>query len=121
MDRRSQLRLLWAARVLGGVMLLFLLYMLFGHWFGAEELDTPFRDTADRLAYLFFPWGVALGLALAYWRPLAGGLFVLLCMGGLFLLRPDLVDSVVLAFALPGLLHVLAAVAGMGRPHEPKR
>lgn len=115
MDRRSVQRIQGVARITGALLLLFLLYMLFGHWIGGQEIDTPFRDAADRMAYLLFPWGVTLGLALAFWRPLAGGLFVLFCLSLLFILRPDLMDSILLLFALPALLHILGAIAAKGR------
>lgn len=121
MDRRSVQRIQAVARITGALLLLFLLYMLVGEFFDGPERGKPFRDTADRMAYLLFPWGVTLGLALAFWRPLAGGLFVLFCLSLLFILRPDLMDSILLLFALPALLHILGAIAAKGRIADEQR
>ena len=99
--------ILWSARVLGSVIVAFVLFFLFAHILGNGEEAGPMSDS-DRLSFAFFPLGLTLGLLVAYkWEGL-GGIIATGGMAALFIHRPDLLRSVnMLLIALPGLLYVL--------------
>lgn len=105
------------ARVCGSAALIFLLWMLIGHFTG--DANGPhgmrFNNTQERLAFLAFPVMSMAGLALAYMRPLAGGTLSLVGMACLFLLRPDLLATSITLWAVPGLLYVIAGALGPRR------
>lgn len=108
MPSTSLLRLLrWAALTAGTVMLLFLLWMLIGHLTG--DANGPngmrFNGTKEVIAFAFFPCCTIVGLALAYWRPLAGGLIAFGSIVALLALRPDLLASPFIVVVVPGLLY----------------
>ncbi len=101
----------WASLLSGSLLLLFVLFMLFGHIFGdANEPDSmSFRSTTEMVTFVLFPICMIVGLALAYkWELLGGGIAVgsLLL---LFVLRPDLVVTPFVALLLPGLLYLAHA------------
>lgn len=99
----------WLARVWGLASILLLLAFMFG---GHEQ----FRPTLNEaLALLFFPGGVILGLVLAWWRDLVGGLVVVTSLALFYLLLFAWKGSVPLTpyfllFAAPGFLHVASAL-----------
>ncbi|MCB0793630.1 MAG: hypothetical protein KDB88_02740 [Flavobacteriales bacterium] len=98
------------ARWSGGLLVAFLVFMLVGHVFG-EEGALTFSGTGDGLAFLCFPIGLAAGLALAYWKPLPGGLLATTSLMVLFILRPDLMSQPMFwVFLVPGILHILGVV-----------
>ncbi len=60
----------WIARIWGGLGGLFLLFMVLGHLFGKSE-GTP--SAGEWISLFFFPFGVMVGLFLAYkWEGLGG-------------------------------------------------
>lgn len=103
------------ARLVGGLALAFLLFMLLGHLFGSANGPEGMRFTrgSDVVAFVLFPIGTIIGLALAYWRPMAGGAIAAGSVLVLLVLRPALLPTAVGVMVLPGLLHV--AVAWMRR------
>jgi len=67
----------WIARIWGGLGALFLLLMVLGHLFG-ENGETP--NVGEWIALFFFPFGVMVGLILAFkWEGL-GGIVAIGCM-----------------------------------------
>jgi hypothetical protein len=83
--------LLWAARILGSVSILFLLFMILGHIFGQEPQH--FNGFSDVIALAFFPGGLLLGLVVALKSEKIGGTMAFLSMCVFFLLRPDTITS----------------------------
>lgn len=74
---------------------------------GPEE-GSAIPTNQDLLTFVFFPFGTMLGLALAFkWEGL-GGLITLLSQGVLFLIRPDLLEVVLIAMASgPAILYLM--------------
>ena len=99
----------WIARISGGLLLAFLLFMLIGHLFG--DANGPngmtFSSTADGLVFVLFPICPIIGLTLAYKWELAGGLLSVLAIVALLILRPELLRGPFIGFALPGILYII--------------
>ena len=107
----------WIARIWGAASILLLLAFAFG---GGEHLR--FR-TVEAVAFLFFPIGVIIGLAVAWWRELAGGLIAAASLAAFYLyalaVNERWVGPYFLLFAAPGFLHLaIALIAGRSRRHE---
>jgi hypothetical protein len=100
--------LLWGARILGGALLAFLLFMLVGALTGdpSDADGLNFRHASDAIAFTLFPVCTIIGLALAYRWSLFGGLVAVLSMVLLVILRPDLLQFTFLVMVTPGLLFV---------------
>jgi hypothetical protein len=100
------------ARLLGTMLLAFLLFMLVGTLTGdvSGADGFRFRDGRDLLGFLLFPVGTILGLVLAYRRPLLGGLLSVGATIALVLVRPDLQQLPFLMIAVPGVLYILLGV-----------
>ena len=99
----------WTARILGSLILLFILFFLFAHLFGEEESGEGFRNTQEVIMFLFFPISTFLGLSLALkWEGL-GGIITTLGIIGLFVLRPDLIPKglYIAAPIVPGILYIM--------------
>lgn len=110
---------LWAARITGTLLLLFLLFMLVGHLTG--DANGPegmrFRDTREFIGFLLFPVCTIIGLALAYRWPTTGALIAVGSMVALFALRPDLLQPRFLAMLVPGLLYLVYGHLCRGAKH----
>ena len=96
--------ILWVARLLGSVVIVFLLFMTIGELLSTNT-KTVMIKSSDILALLLFPISTILGLLIAFkWKGLGG----LITVGGmicLHVIRPDLASSLLIsAFAIPGLL-----------------
>lgn len=108
----------WIARIWGAASILILLAFAFG---GGEHL----RFTAsEAVAFLFFPIGVIAGLAVAWWRELAGGLITVASLAAFYLYALAINDRWVgpyfLLFAAPGFIHLaIALMAGRKSRMEP--
>ncbi|HEY0977656.1 MAG TPA: hypothetical protein VGE21_09310 [Flavobacteriales bacterium] len=100
--------LLWTARIVGGIVLLSLLFTVVPEMLRADPAKGEgLPDNRARLAFLCFPVLMLLGLALAYWKPGLGGTVSLVGMAAFFMLRPDLTgDPFMLALWIPGGLYV---------------
>ncbi|MEM7372764.1 MAG: hypothetical protein AAF587_29355 [Bacteroidota bacterium] len=108
---RSYVR--WTARILGGLMILFGGFFLFGHLFGAEDGLSGFHSSTDILSFLCFPISTLIGLTLAWKWEAVGALITLGGMLGLILLRPDLFAQLYLfAPVIPALLFLLSWYKG---------
>jgi hypothetical protein len=97
------------ARILGTVLLAFLLFMLIGTLSGdsSEPDGFQFRDTKDLVGFLLFPVCTIIGLALAYKWPLLGGGIAVASTSVLVALRPDLLQLTFLIMVTPGLLYMV--------------
>lgn len=109
----------WAARIWSLLSIAFLLLILFGEGLGNLAAITA----TEWLLLLFFPFGVLLGLILAWrWEMLGGGI----TMASLFLfytaefaISGSLADGPwFLLVAFPGLLFMIAARRGRHHPRQ---
>jgi hypothetical protein len=107
-QKKINLVVLWSARILGSLILAFVLFFLLAHIFGEEEAGNGFQNTQEVITFLFFPFSLVIGLSLAFkWEGL-GGIITLVGMIGLFVLRPDLLRNFyMLIFIIPGILYTL--------------
>ena len=98
---------LWAARISGSLILIFILFFLFAHIFGEDESGEGFRNAKEVTIFLFFPISTVVGLSLALkWEGL-GGIITTLGIIGLFFLRPDLLNGLHIAVPIiPGILYI---------------
>ncbi len=100
--------ILWAARILGSLIVLFFLFFLTAHIFGEDESGEGFRNVKDVITFIIFPISSVVGLSLALkWEGL-GGLITTVGMVSLLVLRPDLLHApFVMAPIIPGILFIL--------------
>lgn len=101
--------ILWSARILGTLVIIFLLFMTIGELF--TDSNTTAISNSDVIALLLFPGSTIIGLLLAFkWKGIGG----LITVGGmifLHIIRPDLASSALIsAFAFPGLLYIIFSV-----------
>ena len=77
MKSKSLFIVLWVARIWGGLISAFVLFMLTAHvysvWVLNEPSGTGLKETRDLLTFLCFPVGTLLGLLLAYRYAALGG------------------------------------------------
>lgn len=99
--------ILWTARILGSIIIAFVIFFLAAHIFGNNESGEGFRDSKEIITFLLFPIGSTIGLAIAWkWEGL-GGIITIISMIGLFYLRPDLLNSFYIVIPIiPGLLFI---------------
>ena len=84
----------WVARILGSLILAFVLFFLLAQIFGEDESGNGFQNTKEVISFLFFPISTLIGLSLAFkWEGL-GGIITIVGMTGLFVIRPDLLNSI---------------------------
>jgi hypothetical protein len=102
--------ILWTARLLGSVVITFLLFMTIGELLSTDS-KTVMMKSSDVPTYILFPISTIIGLLIAYkWKGI-GGLITVGGMIGLHVVRPDLASSVLIsAFAIPGLLYIIYVV-----------
>lgn len=101
--------ILWIARIWGTLILAFLLFFVLAHIFGDEDKLGGFLNTKEVVIFFFFPVCTILGLSLALkWEGL-GGLISTVGIIGLFVLRSDLLSSLIFIgiIAPPGLLYLI--------------
>jgi hypothetical protein len=102
--------ILWLAKILGAVVIVFLLYMTFGELFSTGTKTVMLKDS-DIVALIFFPISTIIGLLVAYKWQGTGGLITVGGIISLHIVRPDLASSLLIsAFAIPGLLYIIYAV-----------
>ncbi len=65
----------WAARLTGGCSLAFMLFFVGAHIFGDSQGPAP--TAAEWVGLAFFPTGLIVGLAIAFFRPKTGALTAL--------------------------------------------
>lgn len=108
--QQSLIIILWAARLLGTIVIAFLLFMTFEELFSTGS-KTDLMESDDLITFLFFPISTLIGLSIAYkWKGL-GGLITVGGMITLHIIRPDLASNLLIsAFAIPGLLYIIYSV-----------
>jgi hypothetical protein len=103
--------LLLSARITGTLLLLFLLLVLIGGVSG--DASDPINGSGTfghRLgSALLYPLAVMAGLALAYRRPLVGGLIATLALVLTVILDPQLFQATFFVMLVPGLLYMFTA------------
>lgn len=106
----------WIARVLGSLIIAFILFFLIAHLFGEDESGNGFKNTSEVISFILFPVSTLIGLGLAFkWEGL-GGIITTIGMVGLFVMRPDLLDSIYLIIPLiPGILYITYWLMGKGK------
>ena len=103
--------ILFSARFLGTITIVFLLYMTIGELIGSNEDKSRLTSSSDIVSLLLFPISTIVGLLVAYKWEGTGGLITVLGMITLHILRPDLASNLLIsAFAIPGLLYIIYAV-----------
>ena len=110
----SRLALRWVARLWGVASTLLLLAFAFG---GREHLRL---NAPEAIAFLFFPIGLIVGFAIAWWRELSGGLVTVACyiIFCVYLSAWDerWPNAYFLLFSAPGFLHVASGI--LSRRHR---
>lgn len=102
----------WIARISGIVVIAVVL------WGFAELMPLPRHLPARGIVQLTPFFGVAAGLALGWWRELAGGIVSVACLGAFFLANqllstgnPTVLSALyAIPFAVPGVLFIAAAL-----------
>ena len=97
----------WVARISGSMILIFIAFFVVAHIFGEEESGNGFRNTKEVIIFLFFPISTLIGLSLALKWVGLGGIITTVGMIGLFILRPDLLNSIVAIPIIPGILCII--------------
>ena len=98
----------WVARILGSLILAFVLFFLLAYIFGEDESGNGFRNTKEVISFLFFPVSTFIGLSLAFkWEGL-GGIITIVGIIGLFVIRPDLLNGIYMAIPIiPGVFYTI--------------
>jgi hypothetical protein len=97
----------WVARISGSLIVVFILFFLLAHIFGEDESGNGFRNTKEMISFLFFPISPVIGLSLALKWDGLGGIFTIIGMIGLFVVRPDLLNHIVMIPIIPGVLYTI--------------
>ena len=111
---------LWAARISGSLILLFVLFFLFAQIFGKDESGEGFRNTQEIITFVLFPISTVIGLSIAYkWEGL-GGVISTLGILALFVIRPELLKAFFIAFPIvPGILYIVYWVMSRDKKAPP--
>ena len=97
----------WIARILGSMILAFVLFFLLAHIFGNSESGEGFRDSKEIISFFFFPISTVIGLSVAWKWDGLGGIITIAGMAGLFAIRPELSSNVYMIVPIiPGLLYI---------------
>jgi hypothetical protein len=108
----------WAARVLSIVSTVLLLLFLLG---SREQFDLTRISAREWLGLLFFPFGVIVGFAIAWWREGLGGSLTILSLLAFYvfygwLVRGGFLGWWFLVFGFPGLLFLASYALSQYRP-----
>ena len=106
----------WTARGLSVLTTLVLLLFLFGEPFPAAKLTAR-----EWTGLLFFPFGIMLGFAVAWWKEAVGAAITILSLAAFYLVYGLLLNGKVgwlfIVFAVPGFLFMISAM--LSRRHQP--
>ena len=103
--------LLWTARILGLIILLFFLYFLIVYVLGIGHEAMSISTTTEVLTFVGFPICTVIGLALAWRYEGIGGALTVLGNLVLLILRPELFSRIYLVVPLiPGILFIWIGV-----------
>ncbi len=111
MDQRRRIASIikWTARISGSLLIVFVLFFLFGSIFGTEEsAGEGLISAKDISAFICFPLATIIGLAMAWkWEGL-GGFISTIGFIILFIIRTDLASSPeMIVLPVPGLLFLV--------------
>ncbi|HXI75332.1 MAG TPA: hypothetical protein VNG94_07070 [Pyrinomonadaceae bacterium] len=99
----------WTARGLSVLTTLVLLLFLFGEPFPAARLSAR-----EWTGLLFFPFGILLGFAVAWWKEAVGATITILSLAAFYLVYGLLLNGKVgwlfIVFAVPGFLFLISAM-----------
>ena len=105
----------WTARGLSVLTTLVLLLFLFGEPFPAAKLSAR-----EWTGLLFFPFGIMLGFAVAWWKEAVGAAITILSLAAFYLVYGLLLNGKVgwlfIVFAVPGFLFLISAM--LSRRHQ---
>lgn len=89
-------------------------FFLLASAFGADESGEGLRTTREIISFICFPFGVSIGLLWGWKDELKGGLLSSLSVILLWIVQPDLLDSMVftIGILIPCLLFVWLGMAG---------
>jgi len=108
-DRPQPRIVLWIARVLSAVMVLFVLLFFVGYLVFPPEGDSS--SGTDWIGLMLFPLGVCAGLLVGWRRHMLGGLlsltFLLVFSLWLVIIKAEHVPLPILVFAVPALLYLV--------------
>ena len=101
--------LYWITFIWTALALLFVLFMLAGHLFSANQDNLTFKNSFEMLLFAMFPIMYSIGLAIALKWPLLGGVVSTTSLLILFMLRVDIlfIPMFTLALLPPSLLCIL--------------
>lgn len=114
--------LCWIARVLGLFSISVLLLFLFGQGGGLSPITLN-----DAVGLAFFPFGLIIGLVLAWWKERLGGAIAIGSVVGFYLIYELLINSSwprgwwFAVFAIPGALFLLYGLLTEARNSSPTR
>lgn len=119
-DQKLVVALRWAARGGSIATLLFIGAFFFGEAFSG---DANMPTAAEWIAIALFPLGLLVGLTIAWWRELAGGVIALASVAGFYLWNVvvwgDLPSGpFFVLLALPAVLFVIIGLWDAKRPSE---
>lgn len=99
----------WTARIWGSLSVAFLLLMILGHVIDPEApFLSSFHSTRDVIIFLLFPVCTMIGIWIAWPNELVGPLITLTGIGGLFVLRNDLLfDPWITIIVAPVFIYLL--------------
>lgn len=110
MKNLIQTIILWAARIMAGSVLLFVLYMVGAQVVGINEASKGFQSATEVAMFLCFPIATCIGLFLAFkWEGL-GGFISTLSLIGLAILNQQAFSGSTpffIIFSIPGLLFMI--------------
>jgi len=106
---RAGRALLWTARIYGGVIVAVLAFVM------VVNIINPTGDAPptgwEWFGLAMFPLGVFVGYALAFWKPMAGGITALACLAA-WLVYVEFATGILFVaaiVAIPGVLYVVHA------------
>jgi hypothetical protein len=98
---------LWTARITGGLLLAFLIFMVGAHVIDPESANEEMISFKDGITFFFFPACTIIGLTVAFKKEGLGGLISTIGFVGMNIIRPDLLMTSITFLAIPGLLYIL--------------
>lgn len=98
------------SRVMGTLLLIFIIFIVVSHLFGDEKLMEGLRSTRDIIIFICFPVLATAGLILAFKWPQPGGWIIVLSMLSSYLMNPALLQNVYMGLiTLTGVFYLLSA------------
>ena len=100
--------LLWMARILGAIEIVFILFFLLGDLLAGDSGGSGLDTFNETISFVFFPVLPLIGLLIAMKWPAVGGIISTAGFIGLSMIRPDLIsDPTIMVLAVPGILYLV--------------